>query len=185
MHTVVRCHKQSRLPLLTQSFHFPTCFVLCSYKDLFRTLSHVKTHEGWTKLYRGFLPTVLGVAPYAGISFFTYESLKKVTADQGSGREPNAIERLAFGAFAGLCGQSASYPLDVVRRRMQTDTVIGGDVHYKTMRSTAVYIFTTEGIRKGLYKALMMNWVKGPIAVGISFTVYDMTRNMLGRLWTD
>lgn len=36
------------------------------------------------------------------------------------GRDPNPIERMAFGAAAGLLGQSASYPLDIVRRRMQT-----------------------------------------------------------------
>ena len=129
------------------------------------------------------MPTILGVAPYAGISFFTYESLKKIKADQGNGREPTAIERLGFGALAGLFGQSASYPLDVVRRRMQTDKLIGGDIHYKTMKSATVYIFNTEGVRKGLYKALLMNWVKGPIVVGISFTVYDLLRKAVARLW--
>jgi solute carrier family 25 protein 42 len=153
------------------------------YKDVFNTAWHIVTQEGWMKLYRGFMPTILGVAPYAGISFFTYESLKKITADQDHGREPTAVERLGFGALAGLFGQSASYPLDVVRRRMQTDTVIGGDIHYRTMKTSTVYIFNTEGIRKGLYKALMMNWVKGPIVVGVSFTVYDFLRKAVAKVW--
>ena len=33
--------------------------------------------EGLLTLYRGYTPTALGVIPYAGTSFFTYETLKK------------------------------------------------------------------------------------------------------------
>jgi solute carrier family 25 protein 42 len=33
--------------------------------------------EGLFSLYRGFLPTIIGIIPYAGTSFFVYETLKK------------------------------------------------------------------------------------------------------------
>lgn len=98
-----------------------------------------------------------------------------------SGRlQPYSYERLAFGACAGLIGQSASYPLDVVRRRMQTAGVTGHT--YGTILGTMREIVSEEGVIRGLYKGLSMNWVKGPIAVGISFTTFDLTQILLRKL---
>lgn len=100
--------------------------------------------EGWTTFYRGYWPTILGVIPYAGVSFFTYDSLKHfyegiwlfiisssfnfinlnlkihpfsiliVYIDHYGTKQP-AIVKLLFGGIAGIAGQSSSYPLDIVR----------------------------------------------------------------------
>lgn len=100
--------------------------------------------------------------------------------EQSGRSQPYSYERLAFGACAGLIGQSASYPLDVVRRRMQTAGVTGHT--YGTILGTMREIVAEEGFIRGLYKGLSMNWVKGPIAVGISFTTFDLTQIMLRKL---
>ncbi|KAG7273187.1 hypothetical protein CRUP_019314 [Coryphaenoides rupestris] len=123
---------------------------------VFRRISR---EEGLKTLYRGFAPTIL----------------------ERSGRpQPYPYERMAFGACAGLLGQSASYPLDVVRRRMQTAGVTGHT--YGTIAGTMRDIVAEEGVVRGLYKGLSMNWVKGPIAVGISFTTFDLTMILLRKL---
>lgn len=83
---------------------------------------------------------------------------------------------LAFGAIAGLFGQSASYPLDIVRRRMQTRP------GYKTIIGTVSQIVKEEGVIGGMYKGLSLNWVKGPIAVGISFSTFDTVQRFLREL---
>uniref|UniRef100_A0A8C6TYA2 Mitochondrial coenzyme A transporter SLC25A42 n=1 Tax=Neogobius melanostomus TaxID=47308 RepID=A0A8C6TYA2_9GOBI len=146
------------------------------YSNILHVFVRISREEGSKTLYRGFTPTLLGVVPYAGLSFFIYETLKK-----RSGRtQPYSYERLAFGACAGLIGQSASYPLDVVRRRMQTAGVTGHT--YGTILSTMKEIVAEEGVIRGLYKGLSMNWVKGPIAVGISFTTFDLTQILLRKL---
>lgn len=53
-----------------------------SHQDKYHNLLEVfiKTirEEGAFSLYRGLAPTVLGVIPYAGSSFFTYETLKRL-----------------------------------------------------------------------------------------------------------
>ena len=67
-----------------------------------------------------YVPTLLGVIPYAGTSFFTYETLKGWTVRRKGGDKhgpmlPSPIERLGCGAVAGLLGQASSYPLDIAR----------------------------------------------------------------------
>lgn len=140
----------------------------------------ISQEEGVKTLYRGFTPTILGVIPYAGITFFTYETLKKLHTEKTKRPQPYPYERLAFGACAGLIGQSASYPLDVVRRRMQTAGVTGSS--YGTILGTMREIITQEGVIHGLYKGLSMNWLKGPVAVGISFTTFDIMHSLLLKL---
>lgn len=56
---------------------------------------------------------------------------------------PNPVERLCFGAVAGLFGQTASYPLDIVRRRMQT-AGLQGPQRYDSIRGTLVYVYRYE-----------------------------------------
>ncbi|KAI1882644.1 hypothetical protein AGOR_G00237010 [Albula goreensis] len=150
------------------------------YSNILHVFVRISREEGLKTLYRGFTPTILGVVPYAGLSFFTYETLKKLHAERSGRSQPYSYERLAFGACAGLIGQSASYPLDVVRRRMQTAGVTGHT--YSTISGTMREIVAEEGFVRGLYKGLSMNWVKGPIAVGISFTTFDLTQILLRKL---
>ncbi|NXP80470.1 S2542 protein, partial [Ramphastos sulfuratus] len=150
------------------------------YSNIVHVFIRISREEGLKTLYRGFTPTILGVIPYAGLSFFTYETLKKLHADHSGRAQPSPAERLLFGACAGLIGQSASYPLDVVRRRMQTAGVLGHT--YGSILRTMQDIVREEGLVRGLYKGLSMNWVKGPIAVGISFTTFDLTQILLRKL---
>ena len=112
------------------------------------------------------------------------------------------------GGFAGICGQTVSYPLDVVRRRMQTAVLAPG---LRTAPGTlAVFaeLLRTEGVA-GMYKGLSVNYFKGackrlrlrfhlmcpwrghlthacrmrglaaPIAMGISFSLYARVKQLL------
>ena len=139
--------------------------------------------EGVRGLYGGITPTLLGIVPYAGISFATFETLKtryKESHKDGDGNrqncEPPAATRLLFGGLAGLFAQSVTYPLDIVRRRIQ---VVGASGGYVSPWQTLVTIANTEGFRRGLYKGVSMNWIKGPISVGVSFFVNDQVKAYL------
>ncbi|KAH8243749.1 hypothetical protein KR032_009918 [Drosophila birchii] len=174
------------------------------YRTLRQVFANIWVEEGPRTLYRGYWATVLGVIPYAGTSFFTYETLKREYYGEAShfpltwhefiqlfvslpemvgSNKHNTLVSLVFGAAAGAAGQTASYPLDIVRRRMQTMRVntANGD-RYPTILETLVKIYREEGIKNGFYKGLSMNWIKGPIAVGISFSTYDLIKAWLMEL---
>ncbi|XP_060517328.1 mitochondrial coenzyme A transporter SLC25A42 [Cylas formicarius] len=147
------------------------------YATLRRVFQKIYSFEGFRGYYRGFIPTIVGVIPYAGVSFFTYDSLKRFYREHvdSSSFTINPIASLGFGAVAGMLGQTSSYPFDIVRRRIQTGTV----EKYPNMIKTIQYVYNTEGIIKGFYKGLSMNWIKGPIAVGISYAANDNIRDSL------
>lgn len=82
--------------------------------------------EGLRGVYRGIGPTLSGILPYAGLKFYTYQSLKQYyrgLEGHGSQRLPIAM-MLGFGAGAGLVAQTVTYPLDVVRRQMQVSAAV-------------------------------------------------------------
>ncbi|XP_011707243.1 PREDICTED: mitochondrial coenzyme A transporter SLC25A42 [Wasmannia auropunctata] len=145
------------------------------YKTLRQGFSRMYREEGVLAYYRGFTATILGAIPYAGCSFFTYDILRNLLTVY-TVTIPGFSTSLICGGIAGMVGQTSSYPLDIVRRRMQTSAIKGQ--HYHTITSTIVKIYTEEGIM-AFYKGLSMNWVKGPIAVGISFATHDTIRDTL------
>lgn len=63
---------------------------------------------------------------------------------------------------------------------MQTAGVTGHT--YSSILATMKEVVAEEGLIRGLYKGLSMNWVKGPIAVGISFTTFDLTQILLKKV---
>lgn len=133
--------------------------------DVFK---NVVKNDGFFALFRGYVPSTIGIIPYAGTTFLTYETAKRKHHEYTGKDEPGHVERMLFGAVAGLFGQSASYPFDVVRRRMQTSATRLG------MLETAKKIISDPNPIRSAYKGLSLNWVKGPISVGVSFATFDL-----------
>jgi solute carrier family 25 protein 16 len=135
--------------------------------------------------YRGFGPTMLGILPYAGMSFMTHDVIKDwfrspalapYTLQPQSRTQLTAVAQLCCGALAGIVAQTSSYPIEIIRRRMQVGNVVGSK---EGILETAQRIFRERGVR-GFYVGLTIGYVKIVPMVATSFYVYDRMKRFLG-----
>jgi solute carrier family 25 (mitochondrial carrier protein), member 16 len=144
-------------------------------------VQRVTPQSGLANFYRGFTPTMVGMLPYAGMSFLAHDTIgdwlrrpeiaqytvlpstklpsnKSGTAQVPRRTQLNAPAELTAGAIAGLVSQTASYPLEVIRRRMQVGGAVG-DGHRIGMAETARKIFIERGWR-GFFVGLTIGYIK-------------------------
>lgn len=131
-------------------------------------MEHGRLHVGraLANFYRGIGPTLMGIIPYGGISFMTYEAMKTCLTTPGPfyeqrRKELSGWKKLFCGAMAGTVAQTASYPLDVIRRRMQLQTQMpaGQAGIYSNSLKALRGIWAKEGLR-GFYVGLTINYIK-------------------------
>ena len=158
------------------------------YKGIAHALATIiRSEGGLLALYKGLLPTILGMIPYAGIAFYTYEVVKSVmlgskyctkySLDNSGTIVLTIPANLCCGGLAGAVAQSCSYPLDVARRTMQLEKL--QERQYLNLRSTMRFIFDKYGIKQGFYRGLSINFYRAIPQVAVSFTVYDFMKQLL------
>ena len=153
--------------------------------------------SGLVNFYRGFSPTLAGMLPYAGISFLThdtagdwlrlpllapYTTIKDPSPSSSANSQQPAVLKywaeLIAGGLAGLVSQTASYPLEVIRRRMQVGGAVG-DGHRLRMGETARLILNEKGWR-GFWVGLGIGYFKVVPMAAVSFFVYERSKVFLG-----
>ena len=143
------------------------------------TMKRMYQQEGGVRaLYRGLGPTLTGVAPYIALNFQFYEVLRKHFTKPGESG-PTHINKLLCGALAGTIAQTCTYPLDVLRRRMQVTGMKETEFEFKNAWDALYQTIKKEKIR-GLYKGMVPNYLKVAPAIGVSFWTYEFTKSLLG-----
>lgn len=133
--------------------------------------------EGIHSLYRGMVPNLLGVAPYVGVNYLTFESLKEIIPKGPDGH--SSIVLMASGAVAGTTGQTVAYPLDLLRRRFQMVQPNGQPMYTGTLNAFST-IIREEGFI-GLYKGFLPNFVKVVPTIAIMFFANDIMKRELRK----
>ena len=73
----------------------------------------------YTNLPFSYIPNLLGIIPYAGVDLSIYETLKLLYTQTHNDSEPGVMALLACGTTSSTCGQVVSYPLALIRTRLQ------------------------------------------------------------------
>lgn len=159
---------------------------------IMKTLVSVFRNEGGILgLYRGITPTILAMIPYGGCNFYMFERLKhwcvnyapNWTCYRSSNDKLvlNIPSKLLCGGLAGAIGQTTIYPLDVARRRMQlamtsAETVVYSQGFVKTL----ILTYRSDGIIRGLYRGMSVNYIRAVPMVAVSFCTYEILKQLFG-----
>ncbi|KAI9178167.1 hypothetical protein LWI28_023485 [Acer negundo] len=135
-------------------------------------------HEGPRAFFRGLVPSLIGIIPYAGIDLAAYETIKDMSRKYILlDSEPGPLSQLGCGTVSGALGATCVYPLQVVRTRMQAQRG-NTDTAYKGMSDVFRRTFQHEGFR-GFYKGLFPNLLKVVPSSSISYMVYEAMKKSL------
>lgn len=129
--------------------------------------------EGIRAFYRGLIPGLIGMAPYAALDLGTFEYLKTYVTKQNIAKgmheydaKPSSLMTAAMGGFTGAMGATIVYPVNLVRTRLQTQGTILHPRTYKGFWDATMITVRGEGIG-GLFKGIAPNLVKVVPAVSI------------------
>ncbi|XP_035032859.2 calcium-binding mitochondrial carrier protein SCaMC-1 [Hippoglossus stenolepis] len=150
------------------------------YSGMLDCAKQIVRKEGLKAFYKGYVPNIIGIIPYAGIDLAVYESLKNFWLSRYAKdtANPGILVLLGCGTLSSTCGQLASYPLALIRTRMQAQASIEGSEQLP-MNLMVKKIVEREGFF-GLYRGILPNFMKVLPAVSISYVVYEYMRDGLG-----
>ncbi|EGZ18040.1 hypothetical protein PHYSODRAFT_560450 [Phytophthora sojae] len=164
------------------------------YTSIYEAVVTMYKVEGVRSFSRGLVPSLLGTLPYTGIGFSLNERFKIWTLELQRRRlehkygedapkaSLNPLTKFVCSYFAACIAQTSTYPMDTIRRRIQTDGYVSGSqakMQYTGVIATARIILAREGWR-GLFKGVSVNWMRSPVSTGISLTTYDILKEVLG-----
>lgn len=93
--------------------------VLAKYRSPVDCMLKIHRSEGFRGLYRGFGITVCREIPGFGIYFASYEAMMKLCSSSNS--KNNNLVIMMAGGMSGIFSWVFTYPLDVVKSRVQAD----------------------------------------------------------------
>lgn len=145
------------------------------------TIRKLNKAAGLKGVFRGLLPTQIREGHGMGAYFLAFEAL--VDRDM----KKNKIQRkdipgwrlCLYGACAGYAMWFTSYPIDVVKSKLQTDALDPAKQQYKGMIDCFQKIYAQNGI-KGFFRGFLPTILRAAPVNACTFYAFELTVRYLG-----
>ena len=138
---------------------------------------------GWKGIYKGQTVTMLreiqGFGGYfAGYELFTRWAMER----QGLHRRDmlDMVSLMLAGAFGGYCLWIPTFPIDVVKSKLQTDAFVNGQ--YTTVRECVRQIYRQEGV-KGFYRGFWPCMIRAAPVNAATFLTFETVMSLMVGHW--
>jgi hypothetical protein len=156
-----------------------------TYNGTWDCLTKVSREEGFSSLFKGLSPTIIGVIPFEAVQFTFYNWIKELRGKQkaesaaktGGDGKLQTFDFLVLGCISGAVAQTAAYPFDLMRKRFMAQSDAPGmlKTQYKSIMGCATEIVQKEGFL-GLYKGTVPNLLKVCPYAAIMWAAYENCR---------
>lgn len=141
---------------------------------------------GIMEFYRGFAPNMVGIIVYRGLEMGLYSSAQqsimmyRMQVQKKSRHEASlgSAEVGVVGMFSSTVAQTVSYPLNVIRTRLQTQGTNGRAKKYNGMLDCMVKMIRNKGVTS-LFSGLTANYLKAVPASACTFVVFERVQRIL------
>ncbi|KAK3028620.1 hypothetical protein RJ639_039963 [Escallonia herrerae] len=138
-------------------------------------------HDSFFQWLITVLTLTQGVGPNLAISFSVYDTVRSYWQSLRP-EDSTVLISLACGSLSGIASSTVTFPLDLVRRRMQLEGAGGRARVYKTgLTGTFRDIARAEGLG-GLYRGILPEYCKVVPSVGIVFMTYEKMKQLLSEV---
>ncbi|KAJ1643404.1 Mitochondrial carrier protein ymc2 [Coemansia asiatica] len=151
------------------------------YKGPGDCISQIYRSFGWKGIYKGQIPTVIRELNGYGMYFLAYEALvQRTMASTGKSRSELSSGLVClFGAAAGFAMWLTSYPIDVIKSKMQTDGFAGSARKYSGAVDCAKQVMAQEGF-KGFFRGITPCLLRAAPANAATFIGFEMAMRVMG-----
>jgi len=149
------------------------------YTSIFDAAAKLYQMRGIRGLFQGLGATLIRDIPANGLYFGAYELSRRAFTPKGKRVEDLAAGKLLIaGGIGGMAYWACIYPVDVIKSKMQSDSVMPTERKYTSFSDCFRKILSSEGV-KGLFRGFTPCMVRSFPANATCFVAYEYTRKYL------